>query len=513
MSVAAKTSSLIAPFSIKTSFLSRRRSIWGGLAPILPVCVWCGFLFFYGLNSGEFYRTEGLRAILGAECLLTGNWVVPTLYGEPLLTKPPGMYAAMALVSWPIGRVTEWSARLPSALAATITVFLFYWYFTRQLGRLGGFIVAMILPASFMWLDKASAAEIDMMQVAWVSAAILFFFRAVEVEDEPGNGGLRWWLFALGCVAGGVLTKWTAPAFFYGTAIPLLWWRRRLRLLVSRGHLLGVLLAMAVCSTWLATVAARAGWNALYETVGREAFLHLSPARSHRPYPWLETLVHPVRVLGMNLPWSAFMLLTLRPQFHRGWDERGRRLLQGLHCWLWPNLVFWSLVPEHSARHSFPLFPAIAGLAAMVWLAWFEGRLIWPARFHVSPAWALVGIILVWVVVKVVFVEVVSPARNHHRDPRQKAEVLASHVPANQLLYLFDLKDEGIMFYYGRAVRRLADPSRLPSPREPMYCILTKSEWQRWPAPVKPEALEWLTDEQGDAIVVVKTQGSQSPGN
>src|SRR5467141_1016822 len=60
-----------------------------------------GFLFFYGLNAGELYRTESLRAIIAAEFLRSGNWIVPTLYGEPLLTKPPGMYAAIALASLP----------------------------------------------------------------------------------------------------------------------------------------------------------------------------------------------------------------------------------------------------------------------------------------------------------------------------------------------------------------------------------------------------------------------------
>src|SRR5262249_41158907 len=86
--------------------------------------VWCGCLFFYGLNAGELWRTESLRAIIGAEFLRSGNWVVPTLYGEPLFTKPPGMYAAIALASWPFGSVTEVTARLPSALAATAAVLL-----------------------------------------------------------------------------------------------------------------------------------------------------------------------------------------------------------------------------------------------------------------------------------------------------------------------------------------------------------------------------------------------------
>src|SRR5438105_8220405 len=125
---------------------------WTALALLL---IWCGSLFFYGLGSGELYRTESLRAILAEEFLRSGNWIVPTLYGQPIFTKPPGMYAAIALVSAPFGAVSEWTARLPSALAATIAVFLVYSYFTRQLGRLGGLVAAAILPASFMWLDKA----------------------------------------------------------------------------------------------------------------------------------------------------------------------------------------------------------------------------------------------------------------------------------------------------------------------------------------------------------------------
>src|SRR5262245_50961708 len=121
---------------------------------LLILCGLCGVLFFYGLGQGDLYRTENLRAIIAADFLRSGNWLVPRLYGEPLLTKPPGMYAAIALVSWPLGGVSGPTARLPSALAATATVLLIYWYFARQLGRLGGLVAAAITPASLMWLDK-----------------------------------------------------------------------------------------------------------------------------------------------------------------------------------------------------------------------------------------------------------------------------------------------------------------------------------------------------------------------
>jgi 4-amino-4-deoxy-L-arabinose transferase-like glycosyltransferase len=93
-----------------------------GRRPGLYLLAYCLFLFAYGLTSGPFYRTEGLRAAVAAEMLRSGDLLVPHLYGEPLLTKPPIHYAAIALVSLPFGQVSEGTARLPSVRAATFVV-------------------------------------------------------------------------------------------------------------------------------------------------------------------------------------------------------------------------------------------------------------------------------------------------------------------------------------------------------------------------------------------------------
>jgi 4-amino-4-deoxy-L-arabinose transferase-like glycosyltransferase len=487
------------------ALVERRGFAWAVLGLL------CGIYFYYGLNSGELYRTEGLRAILAAEVLRSGNWIVPTLYGQPLFTKPPGMYVAIALTSWPFGEVTEASARFPSALAATITVWLFYWYFQRQLGRLGGFAAAIILPTTMMWLDKAPSAEIDMLQVAWVAAAILFFLRAIEEPQvfaptaaARSRFQALWWFASLLCVAGGVLTKWTAPAFFYGTAVPLLWWRGRLRLLWGWPHVVAAGLGAVLCFSWAGAAIAQAGWDVFYRTVSLEALMRLSPAHHHRPYPWLEVFRHPFVILGANVPWSLCALLCLRPGFSRLWDERGRQLLQAMHCWTWPNLLFWSVIPEHAPRHSMPLCTGLAGLAAMVWLAWLKGDLAWPvARFR--PGVLLAGMVVVWIATKVVFIHAIVPARNPAREPRAKAAQIAGAVPPGKILYLFRLKDEGIMFYYGQPVLRLRGPQDLPSSNEPLYCILTQADRQHWP-PNKPiEVMLRLADEQGDPIMVVRT--------
>ncbi len=501
--------------------------------------VLCSLLFFYGLCSGELYRTESLRALVAAEFLRSGNWVVPVLYGQPLLTKPPGMYAAIALASWPAGTVCEWTARLPSALAATLMVFLFYGHFRRELGRLGGLIAALVLPTSLLWLTYAPSAEIDMLQVTWVTVAILCFLRALDITEAQAAAnrlsvsaaGYRvsatgqilehrafgpptdarerhsawfWWLAALLCVTGGFLTKWTAPAFFYGTVVPLLWWRGQSRLLVQRQHLVSATLAGSLCLAWITTAGALAGWSVLAETVSREALLRLLPTEQ-QPHSWLKLLLHPILLLAANLPWSAVAVLALRPGFAQLWDARGRRLLQALHCWIWPNLIFWSVIPERALRHSFPLFPGLAGLAALVWLAWLTGRLRWPVP-RVSPLLVFVSTLVLWLVVKLGFVHLVVPLRNEQRQPRAKGEQLATCVPEGKTLYLFGLKDrnEGILFYYGRPVRRLAHPALLPASEGAAYALLDELEWRTNYWAEDTEVLLRLHDEVRAPIVLVK---------
>jgi 4-amino-4-deoxy-L-arabinose transferase-like glycosyltransferase len=561
-------------------FWNPTATAWG---PIVVLALLSAALFFHGLNIGDLYRTESLRAIIAAEFLRSGDWIVPRLYGTPLVTKPPGMYAAIAALSAPFGSVTEWTARLPSALGATAIVFLMYWYVSRHLGRLAGLVVAAVTPCGFLWIDKASAAETDMLQVAWTAASLLFFFRAVEETERSSEAtrtslphpltpspprALRFWLAALLCVAGGVFTKWTTPVFFYATAIPFLIWRRQFKQLFCWQHVLSAVVGASLCFAWVAAVVQQIGWDTFYQTIYVEAAPRLSYSKHLDSSSHLKALFHPLRLWLVNLPWSAFALFALWPGFLRLWDDRGRRLVQAFHCWAWPSLLVFSLLPDHTTRHSFPLFPGIVALGGMVWLAFVTGRLPvalanWHQRLAVaglglfgvavlggsvagfvllpSTAWwllviaALMGswcvregfrayrehrlggllaaFVLTWVVCKFAYLHVYLPVRNVNREPRATAAVMAEHIPAGETLYVFGLKDEGIMFYYGRPVRRLKGLQDLPPGPQTVYCVVMEDEWNE----VK-ERGNWqidlelrLKDEQGDSMVLLGLRRDEPP--
>jgi 4-amino-4-deoxy-L-arabinose transferase-like glycosyltransferase len=460
--------------------------------------IWSTFLFVYGIDQGTLYRTEALRAMIGKEAL-QGNWLIPTLYGEPFLTKPPGMYVAIGLASLPSSKVTEFTARLPSILAATISVFLFYWTLKRYVTSCEAFLASLLLPISFLWLDKAPSAEIDMLQVMWVLGAITCFLRASEAE-EMDRSSLIWWVLALLCVTGGFLTKWTAPAFFYLTIIPFLYSQGQLRSLFSWRHLVSVLLAISIVGWWAFSVASQTGWEMLIDTIKREAIQRIAPPNKSKSVPILQVFTFPLVVLASNLPWSLFALFTLRKSFRMRLNPSERKLCLLFHCWTWPNLFFWSMMSQQNVRYVFPLCPGIMGLAILYLLYWFREPILnsRTVRWWTLPKLALISL-FIWVMVKVIFVEAIIPDRTRHRYAREKGELIASLVPKDQTLFIGKLKDEGLMFYYGREVRKF-----LPGEKQNVYALLIEAEWKEKEKFGKLQVIQWLRDQQDDPIVLVR---------
>ena len=475
-------------------------------APLFVV-VWCAFLFLYGVAAGPLYRTESLRAIIGRACL-DGHWLYPVLYGEPFLTKPPGHYAAIGLCSAALGEVSAATARLPSVFAATLAVVLMWSMFRRVLGERAAVLVAVLLPCSVLWLDKVPSAEIDMTLVGWVTAAIVLFHRALESEGRASAG---FWVLSLLCVAGGTLTKWTAPAFFYLTVVPLLAWRGQLARLVGWRHLLAAAVAGGACALWAVAVVQQVGWDALADTIRKEAAYRFAPKAS-KGYPWYEVLTYPLAVFAAHLPVSAFALLTLRPSFWKNLDEREKLLLQLLHCWTWPNLLFWTLVPNHNVRYALPMSAGLMGLGVMGMLPLLNSLVSREPKASVATSTLAFGsrltrmlvlFLACWFIAKVVFVEVVIPRRTAGRNAEATGAALRERVPPGQPLYLFKLKDEGVMFYYARPAARLHDARSLPPGA---FAVLVRPEWEDRAAFGHLGLVFCMHDQQGDPIYLVHSR-------
>ena len=110
-------------------FLSRRPARLAGGWP--PGLGWIALAAagLIGLDLGVRALTTNDLArfpLLAQDILARGDWLRPRLNGAGYFNKPPLLAWLIALASWPAGRVTEWTAVLPSAAAVVANCFLYF---------------------------------------------------------------------------------------------------------------------------------------------------------------------------------------------------------------------------------------------------------------------------------------------------------------------------------------------------------------------------------------------------
>ena len=91
----------------------------------------CGFLFFWGLGYfGLIGADEPRYAQVAREMLERRNWITPFLDGKPWLEKPV-LYYWEAMLVYSVAGVSDWAARVPSALNATLMSIAVYLFLRR----------------------------------------------------------------------------------------------------------------------------------------------------------------------------------------------------------------------------------------------------------------------------------------------------------------------------------------------------------------------------------------------
>ncbi|MCL4742922.1 MAG: glycosyltransferase family 39 protein [Phycisphaerales bacterium] len=143
------------------------------------------------LGTGGLHSTEGHRAIPGWEMLdrlraegpSVDALLVPTLFGEPYLRKPPGIAWATAASAAALGE-TEFSARLPSALAMLGMTLAAWWFARRWFGprrAVAAGLAHLLMP--WLWAS-ARSAEIESLNLLGAQVGAL---AAVDLARRPAS--------------------------------------------------------------------------------------------------------------------------------------------------------------------------------------------------------------------------------------------------------------------------------------------------------------------------------------
>lgn len=142
------------------------------------------FRFFYKLGDEVVHETdEAWYAVNVAEMLESGNWIVPTTYHRVDYGSKPPLKLWMDLILSSLIGISEWSIRLPSAIAG----FLSYLILIRRLWKYKSPVAAVIFAAAFpaQW----QAFRFHMFRAGDMDAVFgLFFVLAMISLWEMASG-------------------------------------------------------------------------------------------------------------------------------------------------------------------------------------------------------------------------------------------------------------------------------------------------------------------------------------
>ncbi|WP_248750806.1 phospholipid carrier-dependent glycosyltransferase [Pseudomonas sp. MWU15-20650] len=347
--------------------------------PVPLLLLLAALLFFFALGSHELQgSTEARVSGIAMAMHLDNDWVVPRLFREPFLEKPPlSLWLDAGAIR--LFGATTWAVRLASAVAGLISVMLFYGML-RTFGRPKtlAFCAALILATMASYWGNVRGVGEDSLLSLGITAALLGFYQAMRPASErQGSSAWGWALFTAGMVIAtlskGVLGL-AMPGiviFVYLASTSVM--DKRLRIGDWFKPALFTLLALVPLLIWLGFLYQRGGMQAVGEvlwtnSVGRFSGSFVEAGHYEPFYYYIAKLPEAF------LPWNILVYLGL-------WHFRKSLVRNRYHLffsvWLVAQFTLLTLASSKRTVYLMALTPAAAVLAAeyaRVLLEWLKDR-------------------------------------------------------------------------------------------------------------------------------------------
>ena len=323
-------------------------------------------------------RGEPREALVAQSMLLTNNWISPPAYNGAVPSKPPFNHWLISLVSLPGGEVTEFTARLPSAIAVVLFSAFFYLFLRRRTSERSALLAGLILLSSFEWLRSAVTCRVDTILSASLAGALLALFG----WRERGRKGFPFLAaFFIACAA---LTK--GPI---GVALPLaifslfelLSGEKTVRNVVAiglRGAAIAVPVVLVVSLWYLGGYLQRG--DVFIDKIYYENFARLTSSMEDEPHKHAAPYMVLMLAVGL-LPWTLVWLATAVRYFSKA-DytitafRRMWRNASDLQRYAFISavfiFVFFCIPSSKRSVYILPAYPFIAVLAAESFAVWGE---------------------------------------------------------------------------------------------------------------------------------------------
>ncbi|MDR1722332.1 MAG: glycosyltransferase family 39 protein [Tannerella sp.] len=356
--------------------------------PISSVVIICAIALLPFI-SGDFYtKGEPREASVAVSMLSSGNWILPKVYADEFAYKPPMAHWLMAACSLPQGEVTEFSSRLPSAIALIVLLGFTLAFFGKRIRFQEAFIATLLLMTCFEIHRAGMAARVDMILTTFTVLGLMQLYRWENKLNLKGLPVIIPLLFSAAALTKGPVGI-ILPLFIFFVYLCIL---RKYRF----GKILKCCLYVGVSSLfipliWYVEAYLDGGKDfldvTLAENFGR--FFHLSEEAINYNLGHKESVFYNfITLISGFIPWTLLFVFSL---FGAKWRMPGKSFKQILRdAWIWfvsiekmkrfsivatvCIIFFFSIPSSKRSVYLMPAYPFISILLAQYFIYITENR-------------------------------------------------------------------------------------------------------------------------------------------
>ncbi len=320
---------------------------------LLPVAL------FWNLGLTPVRFEEPRRAVVALEMMVSGNYIMPTIHGDPYYNKPPLYNWVLTGLFHLFGYPANWVLRLPTVLSLLLMGLCNYLFVKKYLSLSVAVVSSLFLVTSADILFSFSmVGEIDLFYSLIVYLQIISIFYFFGRKQY-----LLLFLVSYLLTAAGFLTKgFPSPLFQAFTLLAFLIVEKKWKLLFGWQHILGICLFFGLCIGYFGLYGQ---YNDPYSYVYRmftESTVRAEAARGI--YDRIgHLLFFPVMMLKILSPWSLLLLFMFRQGVVRQiWEHPFLRF-----CMLFvlANIGVYWLSPGTRERYLYMFIPFL--LPVITW--------------------------------------------------------------------------------------------------------------------------------------------------
>jgi 4-amino-4-deoxy-L-arabinose transferase-like glycosyltransferase len=334
--------------------------------PISLLILIATFSFLWKLGAGSLAAwDEAIYAQVSKEIVRNGDWLTLRWEHQPWFEKPP-LFMWITAFFYRLFGVSEFWARVPSALSGIALLGVTYLIGKFAYGKRVGFLAAVILLTCYHFLSFSRFGTMDVMLT-------LFTYLALYAYLRLNNENQKWWYVVWSWCALALMVKGAggviAPA---GIMLALVFDKRFSAAMRSKHFWQGVLLAVLLVAPWHILMCVWYGRAFIDEYIGYHVI-----ARSTRTLEGHASgyFYYVGKLVDGFFPWCLLVPFAIISIVKRNLKDQSQSwillLLSG------PVFGLYTVIPTRRPWYIVPLYPALAILIAVFISNLYQSRPIY----------------------------------------------------------------------------------------------------------------------------------------